>query len=58
MILIRGRGSKQVYHGRDGESVFCYVLGPNGCIREAGKEWRLDWCLSIASGWNLPFSRI
>ncbi len=41
MILTRGADSQQVYHGRDGESVFCDVLGPNGCIREAGKEWRL-----------------
>lgn len=37
MILTRGTDSQQVYHGRDGESVFGDVLGPNGCIREAGK---------------------
>ncbi len=41
MILTRGTDSQQVYHGRDGESVFCNVLGPNGCIREARKDWRL-----------------
>ena len=111
MILTRGADSQQVYYRRDGEAVFCDVLGPNGCICEAGKEWRLfspvwsslewqnlsqtkgredsvwrlwaykmdkpyggedrrsfswlqrrwnrcDWCLSIASGWNLPFSWI
>ena len=56
MILTRGADSQQVYYRRDGEAVFCDVLGSNGCICEAGKEWRLDWCLSIASGWNLPFS--
>ena len=41
MILTRGTDSQRVYHGRDGESVFGDVLGPNGCVREAGKEWRL-----------------
>ena len=41
MILTRGADSQQVYYRRDGESVFCDVLGLNGCICEAGKEWRL-----------------